>query len=145
MPRPLLLDTTVFVAALRDPERHIALRRLIVRPHCYVTVVTATELHAGVHSRRQQAAIMQLLAAFVRFDRFLVPTREEWVAVGRLIAHARWRFGDMEPRDHYPDALIAYMAARIGATIITANVADFRRWITLGRLDATVTADLQAL
>jgi predicted nucleic acid-binding protein len=127
MPRPLLLDTTAFIPALRNPDRHIALRRLVVRP------------------RRQQAAITQLLAPFARLDRLLVPTEEEWVAAGRLIAHARWRHGDMEPRDHYTDALIAHVAARIGATIVTAIAPDFRHWVTLGRLNVTVRADIQSV
>jgi predicted nucleic acid-binding protein len=111
---------------------------LSLRHRCFATAVTAIELHAGAHSREHQAAVVQLLTVFSRFDRLLAPTGEEWVAAGRLIAHARWRQGDMEPRDHYPDVLIAYMAARIGATLVTANVADFRRWVVLGGLDIPV-------
>ncbi len=44
----------------------------------------------------------------------------------------------MEPRDHYPDVLIAQIADRLGAAIVTDNVGDLRDWIALGRLDATV-------
>ena len=44
----------------------------------------------------------------------------------------------MEPRDHYPDALIAQIAPRLGAAIATANMADCRSWIVLGKLDASV-------
>lgn len=138
MPRPLLLDTTVFVSALRDVSRRESLHRLSRRQRTFATAVTAVELHAGARSRDQQAAVVQLLAAFSRFGRLLAPTSEEWVAAGRLIAQARWRHGDMEPRDHYPDVLIVLIAARLGATIATANVADFQRWATLGRLDITV-------
>ena len=138
MTRPPLLDTTVLIAALRDPARLAALRHLIAARHCYLTAVTVAELHAGARSREQQAAVAQLTAVFARFDRLLAPTVTEWAAAGRLIARARWRQGAMEPRDHYPDALIAQVADRLGATIVTANVADFRAWIALGRLDATV-------
>ena len=145
MPRPLVLDTTVFVLALRDPARLASLRRSILRQQCYVTAVTAIELHAGARSRSQQTAVAQLISTFARYDRLLVPTSDEWAGAGRLIAHARWRHGDMKPRDHYPDVLIACVAARLGATIITANAADFRRWVTLGGLDANVTSDLQRI
>lgn len=48
------------------------------------------------------------------------------------------RRGAMEPRDHYPDVLIAQSAGRIGAVVVTDNVADLRSWIRLGRRDATV-------
>ncbi len=46
----------------------------------------------------------------------------------------------MEPRDHFPDVLIAQIAARIGTAIVTDNVSDLRDRVALGRLDATVTA-----
>ena len=136
--RPLLFDTTVLIAALREPARLAVLRRLAANHRCYLTGVTVAELHAGARSRVQQAAVAQLTAVFARFDRLLTPTATEWEAAGRLIAHARWRRGAMEPRDHYPDVLIAQIAARLGAAIVTANLADFRSWIALGRLNAVV-------
>jgi len=141
MSRPLLFDTTVLIASLRNPARRPSLRRVITTGHCYLSAVTIAELHAGARTRDQQAAIVQLTTAFARINRILIPTAFEWEAAGRLIARARWRQGSMEPRDHYPDALIAFAADRIGATIVTANVADFRSWITLGQLDATVQDD----
>ena len=136
--RPLLLDTTVLIAALRDPARLVALRRLATTRRCYLTAITVAELQSGARTREQQAAVARLTAVFSRFDRLLAPTAAEWEAAGRLIAHARWRQGAMEPRDHYPDVLIAQIAGRIGAAIVTANLADFRTWIALGGLDATV-------
>lgn len=137
MTRPLLLDTTVLVAALRDEVRLSPLRRMVATHQCYLTAVTVAELHAGARSRPQQAAVAQLTAVFTRFGRLLTPTAADWEGAGRLIARARWRRGMMEPRDHYPDALIALAADRLGATIVTANLADFRSWIALGKLDAT--------
>ncbi len=137
MTRPLLLDTTVLIAALRDDARLAALRLLLITGRPYLTAVTVAELQAGARSREQALAVAGLIAVFARFDRLLAPTVAEWEAAGRLIARARWR-GAMEPRDHYPDALIAQVANRLGATIVTANRADFRAWIALGRLDATV-------
>ncbi len=138
MTRPLLLDTTVLIAALRHEGRLAALRRLIATGRPYLTAVTVAELHAGARSREQAAAVAGLTTVFARFDRLLAPTAAEWAAAGRLIARARWRRGAMEPRDHYPDALITQVAARLGATIVTANLADFRAWSALGRLDVTV-------
>lgn len=141
MTRPLLLDTTILIAALRDGARLVALRRLVATGRPYLTAVTVAELHAGARTREQAAAVAALAAVFARFDRLLAPAAAEWEAAGRLIARARWRRRAMEPRDHYPDALIAQVAARLGATIVTANRADFRAWIALGRLDATVRED----
>ncbi|HEX5503475.1 MAG TPA: type II toxin-antitoxin system VapC family toxin [Thermomicrobiales bacterium] len=138
MTRPLLFDTTVLIAALRDEDRLAVLRRLVAVRSCYLTAVTVAELQAGARSRAQAAAVAGLTAVFARFERLLAPSVAEWEAAGRLIARARWRRGAMEPRDHYPDVLIAQVAARLGATIVTANLADFRSWIALGKLDAAV-------
>jgi predicted nucleic acid-binding protein len=105
-----------------------------------LTAVTIAELQAGARSPQQAALIEQLAALFARQDRHLTPAATEWAAAGRLIARAIARRGFMEPRDHYPDVLIAQIAERIGAAVITDNAADFREWIRLGRLDSTVTS-----
>ena len=138
MPRPLLFDTTALVAAIRDPTRLPALQRAAGSGRCYLTAVTVAELHAGARSPHQAALIDRLAALFARDERLLAPVADEWAAAGRLVARAIARRGMMEPRDHYPDALIALLAGRIGAAIVTDNVADLRGWIALGRLDATV-------
>lgn len=126
MTRPLLFDTTVLVAALRDEARLAALRRLAATRRCHLTAVTVAELQAGARSREQAAAVAGLTAVFARFERLLAPTAAEWEVAGRLIARARWLRGAMEPRDRYPDVLIAQVAARLGAAIVTVNRADFR-------------------
>ena len=138
MPRPLLFDTTVFIVAIRDPARLPALQRAATTRRCYLTAVTIAELYAGARSPRQTALIDRLALLFARDQRLLVPEAGEWAAAGRLIARAIIRRGAMEPRDHYPDVLIAQIADRIGAAIVTDNVSDLRDWIALGRLDATV-------
>lgn len=141
-PRPLIFDTTLLVRALRDLRYLAALLRLIRRRPCYTTTVTIAELYAGALTREHWAGVNSLVASFMRLDRLLTPTGDEWLAAGRLIAHGRRRFGGMEPRDHYPDVLIAQVTTRLGATLITANVADFQRWAELGRLNMTARADV---
>ena len=140
MARPLLLDTTALVAAIRDQARLPALRRAALSSRSYLTSVTIAELQAGARSPQQAALIDHLAALFARQERLLTPTGAEWGAAGRLIARAVMRRGAMEPRDHYPDVLIAQVASRIGAAVITDNAADFRGWIQLGRLDSTVSS-----
>ena len=140
MPRPLLFDTTALVAGIRDPARLPSLRRAAQERRSYLTAVTIAELHAGARSPRQAALIDQLASLFARYERLLTPSAAEWAAAGRLIARAIARRGAMEPRDHYPDVLIAQMAGRVGAAVVTDNVADLRGWVRLGHLDATVPA-----
>lgn len=138
MPRPLLLDTTVLISAIRDPSRLPALQRAATVRRAHLTTITVAELYAGARTPRQTALIDRLVLLFSRDDRLLVPEPDEWAGAGHLIARAIARRGAMEPRDHYPDVLIAQIAARIGATIVTDNVSDLRDWVTLGKLDATI-------
>lgn len=138
MPRPRLLGTTVFIGAIRDPARLPALQRAATARRCYLTVITLAELYAGAKSPRQTALIDRLALLFARDNRSFTPEQTEWVAAGRLLARAIARRGAMEPRDHYPNLLIAQIAARIGAAIVTDNVSDLREWVALGKLDATI-------
>jgi predicted nucleic acid-binding protein len=140
MARPLLFDTTALVAAIRDPARLLALRRVALSERGYLSAVTIAELQAGARSAQHSALIEQLAALFARADRLLVPTAAEWSTAGRLIARSIMRQGAMEPRDHYPDVLIVLMAARLSAAIVIDNQNDMRGWIRAGRLDATVAA-----
>ncbi len=50
----------------------------------------------------------------------------------------------MAPRDHYADVLIVQVAARLEATLVTANQGDFRAWITLGRLNVRLRDEWEA-
>lgn len=138
MTRPLLFDTTALIGAIRDPSRLTWLRRAAGSPRYYLTSVTIAELHSGARTTQQAFLIEQLARLFARDGRLLTPTADEWSAAGRMIARAIIRSGAMEPRDHYPDALIAQIAGRMEAAIITDNVGDLRGWIALGRLNATI-------
>lgn len=138
MPRPFLFDTTALIAAIRDPRRMDGFRRAAGSQRYYLSAITIAELQAGVRTAQQAALIEQLARLFAQNDRLLVPTASEWSAAGRIIARAIARRGAMEPRDHYPDALLAQIAGRIGAAVITSNASDIREWIALGRLNAAV-------
>ena len=76
-------------------------------------------------------------------DRLLVPTADEWVVAGTLLARRARLYGAVRPRDHLPDVLIVVSAARIGGEILTANARDFEAWAELARragLDVSVKA-----
>jgi predicted nucleic acid-binding protein len=128
---------TVFIAAIRDPARLPALQRAATR-RCYLTAITIAELYAGARSSRQTALIDRLALLIACDQRLLAPEADEWAAAGRSIVRAIVRRGAMEPRDHHPDVLLARIADRIGAAIVTDNVSVLRDRIALGRLDATV-------
>lgn len=88
MTRPLLFDTTALIAAIRDPSRLTAFRRVAGSQRYYLSAITIAELQSGARSAQQAALIDQLARLFADDDRLLAPTAVEWSAAGRLIARA---------------------------------------------------------
>ena len=66
---------------------------------------------------------------FDRVKRILVPTLADWTQAGRVLARlaARYGYEKIGQGRLANDALIAMSAARMGATVITANERDFAR------------------
>jgi predicted nucleic acid-binding protein len=115
-----LLDTTLLIDHVNGIESAMAtLERLVSDAHDLLTcdVVTCEALSGG--SAEQQRALRHLLDAleFVAID----PEAARWAAASR-------REGRASPgRGSLADALIAAVAWRLDATIVTRNVRDFGR------------------
>src|SRR5438046_653477 len=110
----MVYDPVVVIHTSRRRAMTLTRKNLIVDAarvrRCSLTAVTVAELHAGALSPHQAALIDRLAALFTRDERLPAPVADEWAAAGRLVARAIARRGMMEPRDHYPDALIALLA-----------------------------------
>lgn len=142
MARPVVLDTTEFIGALRRPDRLPALTRAVRLRRLWLTSITVAELYAGTRSVRDARHLDRVVDTFTRADHLITPTPDEWRHAGRLIARCIRRYGAIEPRDHLADVLIVLIAARLHGTVVTANVGHFERWSRLARqagLDVTVT------
>jgi predicted nucleic acid-binding protein len=124
----LLFDTSVWV----EPLRHSALDEIItgVRGRFVLTfdAVVAAELRAGCRSRRERAVVARLLAPYQRAGRLLCPSEHDFdrasAALSRLRERGRLPSGS---KSALLDALIAAVAAREGALLVTNNVADFTK------------------
>jgi hypothetical protein len=72
-----------------------------------------------------------------------VPTLDEWMQAGTLIARRIRLQGLLRPRDHLADVLIVVSAARLTGDIVTANRRHFEAWTALARragLDVALAA-----
>jgi predicted nucleic acid-binding protein len=139
--RPIVADTTVFVAAIRGqrPEIFEAVRTGQV----WLPVVVLAELYVGARMGAETLALNRLAEHAARGGRLLVPVTRDWIDAGRLIARRGRLQGALRPRDHLMDVLIVLLAARIGGEVLTANVQHFQAWAHLARrgdLDVTVRA-----
>ena len=122
-----LADTNVYVMATSDP----AFRRrfeAFVRGHgpLLVSAVVIAEVLIGIADLTRHPAAARALAAGTLP---LAPETEDCLEAGAAVARLG---GDAatKTRSFWNDALLAAQCARLGATVVTHNVADFRR---LGR------------
>lgn len=113
-----LLDSTVLIAHLRDPEAVQGyLLTLIQQGHSLgTTCVNVAELERGLRPNERPSA-----AALIDRLSFLPTTREAAVRAGRYQAEHAKRGRTIQTAD----ALIAGTARTHGAILLTHNVADF--------------------
>lgn len=131
MPRPLVPDTTALIAAIRDPRS--TLLDAILRGQVWLSSVVACELYAGTRGPDERQLLDRLVRGAARGDRLLVPTQDEWVGAGTLLARRIRLHGLLRPRDHLADVLIVVSAARLAGDVVTANRRHFEPWTALAR------------
>lgn len=122
-----LLDTNAVVAVLRGKPAMVRERlRHVMAEQVPVTVPTVVlyELWYGVARSQHQRENAERLRTFLSGDIRIAPFEEEdAVVAGELRAELQAAGSPIGPYD----LLIAAQALRAGATLITANIAEFAR------------------
>ena len=131
MPRKYVLDTNLYVDAIRDPAKEKALDAFLERnaPMTYMSAVVVQELCAGAITGAQFNALDRgILGAFERRGRVTAPSAPAFKECGRILAalfrQDGTRFSD-RPRSLVNDILIAVTCRENGFTLIT-NDGDFK-------------------
>jgi predicted nucleic acid-binding protein len=136
--RRYVIDTQLYIDALRDDAARTALREFQIRntPFLHLSAVVAQELRAGVRGGAAKQLEQNLLAPYERRGRLIAPSHAAWKDAGRvlseLIAPAGWR---SVTRSFVNDVLLAVSCREAGAVVVTANVCDFARIATVLRFD----------
>jgi predicted nucleic acid-binding protein len=131
------------IARSRDRRVWPSFARSVASGRFWLSSVAIAELYAGTRSREDALMLDRLVAVMHRIERVLTPTADEWHSAGQLLARRVRQYGPLHPRDHLADVLILVSAARIGGTIVTANVRHFEMWASLAAsagLDVRVTS-----
>lgn len=126
---PVLLDTSIYVSALRaGDDAVLKLRRFTSGAPVWLSSVVLEELYAGVKPRDSRI-VERLERDFDKAARILVPSLSDWTVTGKLLARLAASFGyeRIGQARLTNDALMAMSAARRGITVITANARDFAR------------------
>lgn len=125
---PVLLDTSIYVAALRSGDALPNLRPPGSATSLWLSSVVLEELYAGVRPR--DAHVLEKLERdFDRTGRLLVPNLKDWASAGKVLARLAAKYDyELIGRGRLTnDALLAMSAARNGMTILTVNARDFAR------------------
>ena len=124
----LLLDTSVWVEHLRNAALDGLVEVLRGRFVLCMDAVVASELRAGCRSKQERRVVARLCSPHERLGRLLCPASRDFesaaLALSRLRERGRPPSGS---KAALLDALIAAVAAREGALLVTHNLSDFTR------------------
>jgi tRNA(fMet)-specific endonuclease VapC len=122
-----LLDTNAVIALVNDRPQTVRQRLRQVPPEAFpvaTSTVVLFELWYGVARSSRRAQNTERLRGFLAGNVSIVPFEDEDALVaGELRAELATLGSPIGPYD----LLIAGQALRTGATLVTANVAEFRR------------------
>ena len=122
----LLLDSSVWVEHLRAGVLEPLLAPMRGRFVLRLDVVVASELRAGCRNKRERKLVSALISPHERSDRLLCPTRGDFERAALALSRLRERGRPISGRKGgLLDALIAAIAAREDALLVTSNVSDF--------------------
>jgi predicted nucleic acid-binding protein len=127
--RAALFDSSVYISGIRRGDDAVmAQRRSTPDTLLWLSSVVLEELYAGAWGEIREA-VERLEHDFERAKRILVPNLGDWTQTGRVLARVAEKYGyeKIGQGRLTNDALIAMSAARIGATVVTANERDFRK------------------
>jgi predicted nucleic acid-binding protein len=124
----VLLDSSVYVAALRGEEGVFRLERITAGTVLWLSAVVLEELYSGAGARDREF-VEHLELSFGEIQKILVPDLGDWIHTGKVLQRlaAKYDYEKIGRGRLTNDALIAMSAARKGICVITANENDFRR------------------
>ena len=126
-----VLDTNLYISAIRDPASGEALDRFVSDnlPFIHLHAVVVQELLAGaIDVQKEQAVQSALISPFERRARIITPTYRSWRRAGEIIARLLQRRllqPGAVPRSFQNDCLLATSCRETGATLVTNNLRDF--------------------
>jgi predicted nucleic acid-binding protein len=129
--RKYLLDTNLYIGAIRDPNKEAALHAFMERnsPVVYMSAVVMQELRAGaVTDASARASDKGIFAVFERRGRVAGPSVFAFKECGRILATLFRQDGvpfRQRPRSLVNDILIALTCRENGMTLITDD-GDFK-------------------
>jgi predicted nucleic acid-binding protein len=126
-----VIDSNIYIRAMRDAAfaPRLAEFEQAALPNLWVSAVVAFEIAVGMaDARRAERVERHLLSPFRGRARVLVPGERTWRLAAGIDRELRRRRGfadKLRSRAFLNDILLAASCREVGATLITANAADF--------------------
>ena len=121
--KKVVLDTNLYIDWInRGLREGLMLGPGVIR---YLSAVVVMELRAGARTRNDRLAIDHLVRAYAGGDRLIAPTTIVFDRAGSLLRTLKLAGREVRSAAFVNDVLIALTARTLGATMVTANVADF--------------------
>lgn len=126
-----VVDTNLYIRALQDPTfaRRFDAFQEAALPQLWVSAVVAFEVAVGARDEKRAADYERwMLRPFRTRDRVLAPGAQTWRVVARMDRAIRALGGfeaKLGQRSFLNDMLIAASCRQLGATLVTANRADY--------------------
>ena len=119
----IVLDTNVYVDWMnRGTFEEWMLGRGLAR---YLSAVVSMELQVGAKMLPARRVVEQLVRAYVKAERLVVPTARVFDLAGQALRRLRDEGREVRQASLVNDVLIALSAREIGATVVTMD-GDFR-------------------
>ena len=120
----MVLDTSVYVSSLNQGlHAEWLLGPGVVR--C-LSAVVLMELRVGATTRRARRAVSQLVRPYETSGRLVAPSARLFDEAAIVLQRLRMRGLEVRRASLVNDVLIALTARAMGATVVTANAADFQ-------------------
>ena len=120
----MVLDTSVYVSWLNQGlHAEWLLGPGVVR--C-LSAVVLMELRVGATTRRARRAVSQLVRPYETSGRLVAPSARLFDEAAIVLQRLRMRGLEVRRASLVNDVLIALTARAMGATVVTANAADFQ-------------------
>ena len=128
----LVVDTNVFIHAIRDPDARAELAAWQRRtaPQIYQHAVVIAEILVGAHDESTwKRWYERWVAPAERMNRVFVPSHGAWLRASEIVAQlvqtGEVQRGGVRP-SFFNDCLLAATSREYGHRIVTRNLADFR-------------------
>jgi predicted nucleic acid-binding protein len=119
-----MADTSLYVTAANDAAFRARFEAFVLNDGpLLVSAVAVAEVLIGVGDAARHGVVTAALGAGAEI---LAPTVDDWITAGAALARLGGE-GVTKGRLFWNDALLAAQCARLGATLVTNNAADFRR------------------